>query len=94
MEVMAAMAARTVHPGEEDPFGFGFDPFGGFGPFEGFDPYGSRQKRYGYSEFDAVKSYLNAGYYQEALNLLNNSKDRSASWYYYSAIANSGAGNK
>lgn len=79
--------------GDDDPFGFGFNPFGGFGPFEGFDPFGSRQKRQGDSEFDPVKRYLDAGYYQEALNALDSIKDRSASWYYYSAIANSGAGN-
>jgi molecular chaperone DnaJ len=37
---------------------------------------------------------LRAGYYEEALNVLANITDRSAEWYYYSAIANSGAGNK
>lgn len=77
-----------------DPFGFGFNPFSGFGPFEDFDPFvgGRRQQRRG-SEFEPVKSYLRAGYYEEAVNALNNITDRSAEWYYYSAIANSGAGN-
>lgn len=75
--------------GEEDPFGFGFNPFSGFGPFEGFDPFSGGPR----SEFDPVKRYLNLGHYQEAINVLNNMKNRSASWYYYSAIANSGVGN-
>lgn len=78
---------------EEDPFGFGFNPFSWFDSFEGFDPFGSHQKKREHSEFDPVKSYINAGYYQDACNALNNITDRSASWYYYSAIANSGAGN-
>lgn len=78
---------------EDDPFGFGFNPFGGFGSFEGFDPFGGSRQRQGQSEFDPVRSYLNAGYYQEALNALNHITGRSASWYYYSALANSGAGN-
>lgn len=75
-----------------DPFGFGFNPF------EGFDPFGfsgnSQQQRRNYSEFDPVKNYLRAGYYKEALNVLANITDRGAEWYYYSAMANSGAGNK
>ena len=31
--------------------------------------------------------------YKEALNVLSGIKDRSARWYYYSSIANSGMGN-
>jgi molecular chaperone DnaJ len=73
--------------GEYDPFGGGFNPFGGFGPFGN-----SRQQRY--SEFDPVKNYLRAGYCEEALNVLANITGRSAEWYYYSAIANAGIGNK
>ncbi|MEN6312692.1 MAG: DnaJ domain-containing protein [Clostridiaceae bacterium] len=78
---------------DDDPFGFGFNPFAGFGSFEGFGSFGGRHQRNEHSEYDPVKNYLNTGYYQEALNVLNNIKERSASWYYYSAIANSGAGN-
>lgn len=75
--------------GEYDPFGGGFNPFGGFGPFGN-----SQQQRQGYSEFEPAKNYLRAGYYEEALNVLANITNRSAEWYYYSAIANTGVGNK
>ena len=81
--------------GEYDPFGGGYNPFGGYGPFGGFGSNGnSQQQRREYSELDPVKNYLRAGYYQEALNVLANITDRSAEWYYYSAIANYGVGNK
>jgi molecular chaperone DnaJ len=75
--------------GEYDPFGGGFNPFGGFGPFGN-----SQQQRQAYSEFNPVRNYLRAGYYEEALNVLANIADRSAEWYYYSAIANFGIGNQ
>lgn len=75
-----------------DPFG-GFNPFG-FDPFGGFGPFGSTQQRQESSEFEPVKRYLRAGYYTEALNALSYINNRSAEWYYYSAIANHGADNK
>lgn len=72
----------------------GDDPFRGFNPFEGFGSFGGGQRqRAGYSQFDMVNSYLNAGYYNEALNVLGSITDRSAQWYYYSSLANSGVGN-
>lgn len=74
-----------------DPFR-DFDPFSGFGPFGGFGQ--SQQQRHEYSEFDSVKKYLYAGYYKEALNVLSNITDKSAKWYYYSALANYGIGSK
>jgi len=73
----------------------GADPFAGFNPFEGFGPFGGGQRqRNEYSEFDSVNIYLNAGYYNEALNVLESITSRSAQWYYYSSLANSGVGNK
>ena len=41
----------------------------------------------------AAANFIGSGHYQEALNVLNDMKDRSAQWYYYSAMANSGLGN-
>ena len=41
----------------------------------------------------AASNFINSRHYQEALNLLNGIRDRNARWYYYSALANSGAGN-
>lgn len=77
-----------------DPFG-GFNPFEGFGTFGGFGSYwGGQQQGRAPSEFEPVKNYLRAGHYAEALNVLANIAQRSAEWYYYSAIANYGNGNK
>lgn len=42
---------------------------------------------------EAVANYLNSRHYIEALNTLRNINNRTARWYYYSAIANVGIGN-
>jgi len=81
--------------GDNDPFGFGFNPFEDFDFFAGFGPYGfSHQQRRASSPFDPVKRYLRAGYFNEALNVLAGINQRTAEWYYYSAVANAGAGNR
>ena len=74
-----------------DPFGgFGdFGGFGGFGGYGGYGGYGSHQP----SPLQTAAMYINAGRYTEALNILNGMKNKSAKWYYYSAIANSATGN-
>lgn len=41
----------------------------------------------------ASANYIQSGHYTEALNVLNSIKERGALWYFYSASANSGAGN-
>ena len=43
--------------------------------------------------YNSIVQYINSGYYQEALNLLEQINNRSSIWYYYSAIANSRIGN-
>ena len=84
---------QSSHGNGNSSYG-GDDPFGGFNPFEGFGPFGGGQgQRAEYSQFDPVNSYLNAGYYNEALNVLESITSRSAQWYYYSSLANSGVGN-
>lgn len=71
-----------------DPFG-DFD-FGGFGPFGGYT-YTYRQSS---SPFDTVRHYIRNNCYAEALNVLNGITERTAEWYYYSAVANYNIGNK
>ncbi|MDF2942513.1 MAG: molecular chaperone DnaJ [Herbinix sp.] len=44
-------------------------------------------------EMAAAYNFLAARRYQEALNLLSGITNRSARWYYYSAVANAGIGN-
>ena len=66
--------------------GYGYDPFGGYG-------------RRTYSESgdqyqQAAYRYVQMGRYQEAQNVLSNSQNRNARWYYISALANDGLGNQ
>ena len=74
----------------QDPFGFGF----------GFDGFGFGGQQRGYSqassspELRAARNYINTGHYNEALNLLQKTSDRSAEWFYLSARANVGLGNR
>lgn len=78
----------------------GFD-FGGFG-FDFEDLFGGGQRRNyqstAYTENDpelrpAAQAVL-AGRYSEALGLLRGATNRKAAWYYWSARANMGLGNR
>ena len=67
------------------------DFFGGFG-------FGGQSTGSGYEEeprLRAAGNYVRNGYYREARNTLDSmgEHEKSARWYYYSAIANSGLGN-
>lgn len=69
--------------------GYSYDPFGGF--------YGQRtytQRETGDQYQNAAFQYVRMGRYQEALNILSNSTNKNARWYYISAIANDGLGNQ
>lgn len=78
-----------------------FGGFWGFGPF-GFGGYSysgghNRTDNMGDDEtgmhLKAAVNYINSGAFQEAINVLNGIDNRDGRWYYYSAQANSGAGN-
>jgi molecular chaperone DnaJ len=66
-------------------------------PFRGWTAYGSQQTRQDpeeTAELRAARNYIAARHYAEALHVLSNIADRTAKWYYYSAIANAGQGNR
>lgn len=69
--------------------------YGGYGNY-GFGGYQSRQTG-GNTEYEnrmrAAANYIQSRHFKEALNVLSSMQERNALWYYYSAIANSGAGN-
>ena len=67
--------------------GYGYDPFGGAWQQQ-------ERQQTGDSYQNAAYQYIRFGRYQEALNTLNNSTQRNARWYYLSALANHGAGNR
>ena len=45
------------------------------------------------SPYDAVRAYIGAGYYGQALTVLASISNKDSKWYYYSAVANYGVGN-
>ena len=70
------------------------DPFSGYDPFTGY-----RRQSYGAGEGEdpyqnSAFSYIRFGRFQEAVNTLNNCRERNARWYYLSALANDGLGNQ
>jgi molecular chaperone DnaJ len=69
------------------------DPFGGTG---GFGDYAWQNRSYQTesAEMRTARNYINIRDYYNALNVLNNMSERTARWYYYSAMANAGAGNR
>lgn len=82
-------------------YGRGFGGFGDFGDFFGgfgsFGSYGSSST--GYEEDNYIRAagnYVRNGYYKEARNVLDGmpAENRSARWYYYSALAHAGLGNQ
>lgn len=75
--------------GYEDPFGFGFGDFG-FGGYQRSGGYGQSAS----PEMRSARNYINTGHYREALNLLQRVSERSAEWFYLSARANIGLGNR
>ena len=83
---------------KEHPYARSDDPFsgafGGFGSFTGGA--GTHSQSADDQEtirLNAAVNYLRAGRYREALNALSSVGRRDAAWYYYSAVANAGAGN-
>ena len=72
---------------------------GGYGPY-GYDPFGGawqrtyQQQTQGDPYLRSAEQYIRFGRYQEAVNALSNSTERSARWYYLSALANDGLGNQ
>ena len=97
------MKERTQGPGssyqDHNYGGFnnqsGYGPFGGFGGFYGGYSQGQNAGYENDSHLRAAGNYIRSGYYKEARTVLDGmgTQERSAKWYYYSAIANSGLGN-
>lgn len=74
------------------------DFFRNFG-FGGYQNYQNQQRtgaQSGPTEFQAARHFINLGAYQDAANVLDgmDQADRSAEWYYLSALANYGLGNR
>lgn len=88
MQQINAAYEQIKDPAKANPSG-GYDPFGGYNPFGG----GSRTGR-GAGYVEAAEQYIRFRRYREALNVLSSEPNRTARWYYLSAVANSGLGNR
>ena len=76
--------------------GYG-NPFGGYGPFGGWytgwqETYQEPPRQDSYQQ--SAYQYIRFNRFQEALNVLENCRERNANWYYLSALANNGLGNQ
>ena len=69
--------------------GYGYDPFTG-----GYQQTGRSTASDEDSYQTAAYNYIRFHRWQEALNALQNSRNRNARWYYLSAIANDALGNQ
>lgn len=74
--------------------------YGGFGEqssdFGGFGGFNRRETEYQSQDdlyLKAAENYIRSRSYREALNVLNSISNKTADWYYLSAMANSGVGN-
>lgn len=66
----------------------------GYGPFQ--NPFGGGfdQQQRTPPSMHAVRQCIHAGLYVQALQMLQQLPNRQAEWYYYSAIAHAGVGNR
>ena len=81
-----AYQSRQTQSGYGSYGAYGYDPFGG--------SWQQHRQQEGDSYQNAAYQYIRFGRYQEALNTLNLSTQRDARWYYLSALANYGVGNR
>ncbi len=79
--------------GGYDPFGYGYDPFGGY---QQRQQYNTQYETRDSTDIQAALHYIQAGAFPEALNVLSSipEADRDHRWYYCSAAANYGYGNR
>ncbi|MBQ2865172.1 MAG: J domain-containing protein [Clostridia bacterium] len=52
------------------------------------------QQRFDSTELNAAYNYVRARHFKEALHILGTVSNRNADWYYLSAVANMGMGNR
>ena len=81
-----AAQSQSYQSGYGSYGGYGYDPFGG-SYRQQEEPAGDPYQRSAYQ-------YIRFRRWQEALNALSNSAQRDAQWYYLSALANDGLGNR
>lgn len=82
-------------PNRQNPFSGGGNPFDPFGFNDFFS--GQQRQYYGQSaspRMQAVQAFLQNRQYEQALRALSEIQTRDGSWYYFSAVAHAGLGNR
>ena len=80
---------RGAYYGEGNPFERFEDLFGAF-----FGGSWEQRQDTGSTRLQAARQYIVMRQYGQALYILSEISNRNAEWYYYSALANAGAGNR
>ena len=104
MQEINAAYEQIKNPPQPGGAGYGGGTYTG-GAGYGSDPYEDifgqwrRQQRQQEPQFHTTQAqaayrYIQYGRYQEALNALDGAPTRDGQWYYLSALANDGAGNR
>ncbi len=96
-QIKSGAAGRSSRPGgsgASEAYGQygGYSEYGSYG-YGAHNGYGESARGAGFSYTDIAQRYIQSGLYQEAVNVLSNVRERSARWYYLSAIANQELGN-
>lgn len=90
------MRREGTSPGGGSGYGTGYGA--GAGGYRGewsYGNYGRRESAYeGNTHMQAARNYISTGHFQEAIRLLEGIKERGAEWYFLSAQANLGVGNR
>lgn len=71
--------------------------YGGYGGYGGYQGGYNAGYQGGYSadpQMQAARNYIRAGYFQEAMHVLENLTTRTAEWYYLCGEASLGLGNR
>ncbi len=91
-EINAAYEAIKNPGSQNQAGGYGYNPYGGYNPFGGYSYQQSSQSQPDY--LTAAYKYIVYGRFYEALQVLSQTQNRTARWYYLSALANDGLGNR
>ena len=67
--------------------------YGNGGYYGGYEQ-ANWQQRFDSTELNAAYNYVRARHFKEALHILSTVSNRNADWYYLSAVANMGMGNR
>ena len=95
MQDVNAAYEQIKNPEKAQKASGGYGAYGSYGGYSQYDPFGGHQRSSaGADYYQAAMNYIRFGRFAEALNVLSGVPERTARWYYLSALANDGLGNQ